>query len=286
MSATLATTVELFLAELERSSPKPSTIKAYRRELSAAAAVMNAPLEQLSSELLQQWTARHHAAPATVARRRAMLRRMFRWAIATQRSRVDPFEQHVRRPVYAPARPPTAKQRPALEAALDLAPMPYRLAFVLLSETSLRINELLALTMGDVCIVPGHESLRTKARSGRGARIVLLGRIATPRSLRLLHNVIHVSAADGAGQPLLRGSAGPVSYSALRYQWNRLCLRTGLVDDAGAPRYTLVHLNLARRGDHAGPRGLMVAPRQADRPRPATRTRPITTVVHVDRENQ
>ena len=40
-------------------------------------------------------------------------------------------------------------------------------------------------------------------------------------------------------EPLCRSNRGtPVSYDALHYQWGRLCVKVGLVDDGGKPRYT------------------------------------------------
>lgn len=282
MSATLATTIELFLIDLQCSSTFSSgTLQSYRRQLGAAALALPGPLTQLEPQALERWIV-HAATPAVVARRRAALRRLFAWAVAAGRHASDPFGRRI----TAAAQAFSAEERGALDAVLLLAPMPFRLAFVLLCETEIGVGELLALTAADVRLAPGYECLHIRARGRYGAWIVLLGPIATPRSLRLLHSVFHSPGADVLERPLLNGPLGPVSYSALRHHWRRLCARAGLVDQRGVPRYTLSQIGRMHGAALFAPRFRTVAGRRPRRVRAAQRSQPTHAMSLEQQENE
>jgi integrase len=102
-------------------------------------------------------------------------------------------------------------------------------------------GEVLDLRWGDVLLDAGREALRVReAKNGR-ERTVILGPTATPRSVRGLR-----AARRARGRPtpadhevvFLSNRGTRVSYDALHYQWARVCQAAGLVDEAGAPRYT------------------------------------------------
>src|SRR5947207_1987164 len=72
MSTTLAEHVAAFLSDMARVARlRPHTLRAYHYELTAAAAALTAPLDQLTFTALEQWVSRDAVSAATVARRTA-----------------------------------------------------------------------------------------------------------------------------------------------------------------------------------------------------------------------
>jgi integrase len=63
-------------------------------------------------------------------------------------------------------------------------PQPYRLIFLVLHETGMRVGEVLELRWGDVILDAGREALRVREPKNGRERIVMLGPTATPRTLR------------------------------------------------------------------------------------------------------
>lgn len=146
----------------------------------------------------------------------------------------------VRRRLPRPIREVGEQRR--LDAAIAVAPPPYRLIFTLLRETGMRAGEVLALRRGDVTLDAGREALRVREPKNGSERVVVLGPTVTPKALRALpHEILFRSD---------RGTA--VSYDALHYQWGRLCARAGFVDDGGTPRYTLHQLRHTRGSELIG----------------------------------
>ena len=78
---TLATTLDSFLADLQRRKFRPNTIKSYRADLRVAAQHLVAPLATLGLEDIEAFLGSEQRAPATTARRAATLRRFFAWAV-------------------------------------------------------------------------------------------------------------------------------------------------------------------------------------------------------------
>jgi integrase/recombinase XerD len=243
---TLATCLESFLADLGHLERlRPHTLRAYRYELAAAAADprFQRPLQELDHEELEVWLVRGKAATSTIGRRIATFRHLFAWAIRRGLCTRSPLAELAplrgRRSLPRPIR--EQQEQRALDVAIASAPPPYRLIFTILRETGMRAGEVLDLRWGDVLLDAGREALRVReAKNGR-ERTVILGPTATPRSVRGLR-----AARRARGRPtpadhevvFLSNRGTRVSYDALHYQWARVCQAAGLVDEAGAPRYT------------------------------------------------
>jgi site-specific recombinase XerD len=172
--------LRLFLAELERREASPQTIRAYRQDLMAfgrflqqstgeafsAAAVTPTDLREYRSFLLNV----RHAAPATINRHLAALRKFFLWAKAQGWLRELPTEDV--RGVREVARPPKWLEKRDVDRLIREAERggsKRDLAIVqLLRHTGLRVGELVALQVGDV-----ETSERKGAvviRSGKGGK--------------------------------------------------------------------------------------------------------------------
>ncbi len=252
MPTTLATTYDAFLADATHLDQlRPHTLRAYRYELAAAAhdARLGGPLATISLADLEAWIARAPASPSTVGRRAATFRRFFAWAVRHDLCARDPMGGYP--PVRARRRLPRPiredREQRALDAAIAAAPQPYRLLVTILRETGMRAGEVLALRVGDVTLDPGREALRVREPKNGSERMVVLGATATPKALRGLRT--HLRTLHGAApyEILFRSNRGTaVSYDALHYQWAGICAAAGLVDQAGAPRYTLHQLRHTR----------------------------------------
>jgi len=252
MPTTLATTYDAFLADATHLDQlRPHTLRAYRYELAAAAndARLAGPLATISLADLEAWIARSPASPSTVGRRAATFRRFFAWAIRHELCARDPMGGYP--PVRARRRLPRPiredREQRALDAAIAAAPQPYRLLVTILRETGMRAGEVLALRVGDVTLDPGREALRVREPKNGSERMVVLGATATPKALRGLRTHLRTLHGAAPSEILFRSTRGTaVSYDALHYQWAGICAAAGLVDEAGAPRYTLHQLRHTR----------------------------------------
>jgi len=252
MSTTLATTYDAFLADathLDRL--RPHTLRAYRYELAAAAndTRLAGPLATISLADLEAWIARAPASPSTVGRRAATFRRFFAWAVRHELCARDPMAGYP--PVRAHRRLPRPiredREQRALDASIAAAPQPYRLIVTILRETGMRAGEVLALRVGDVTLDAGREALRVREPKNGSERMVVLGATATPKALRGLRTYLKTRRGAAPHEILFRSNRGTaVSYDALHYQWAGICTAAGLVDAAGAPRYTLHQLRHTR----------------------------------------
>jgi site-specific recombinase XerD len=243
--ATLASSVDLFLVDLDRLERlRPHTLRAYRYELVSAAADprFDQPLDELQLEDLEAWLARAPAAASTVSRRVATFRHYFTWAFRHGLSQQNPLAARTplrgRRGLPRPIR--EQHEQRALDTAIATSPQPYRLIFLLLRETGMRVGEVLDLRWGDVILDGGREALRVREPKNGLERTVILGPIATPRSLCSLRAARRALGRAAAEHDIVfRSNRGTrVSYDALHYQWAKVCAIAGLVDAAGAPRYT------------------------------------------------
>jgi integrase/recombinase XerD len=242
---TLATSLADFLADLSHLERlRPHTLRAYRYELAAAAVDprFQRPLEELVLEDIEAWLARAPAAPSTLARRVATLRRFFGWAGRHGLCRRNPLAD--RTPVRGRRRLPRPireqHEQCALDAAIARTSQPYRLIFLLLRETGMRVGEVLELRWGDVILETGREALRVREPKNGVERTVILGPTATPHTLRGLRATRRaLGHAPAEYDILFRSNRGTrVSYDAVHYQWAKLCKVGGLVDTDGTPRYT------------------------------------------------
>jgi integrase/recombinase XerD len=202
---------------------------------------------------LEAWLTRLPAATSTVGRRIATFRRFFDWACRHGLCRSNPLAG--RAPLRGRQRLPRPireqyEQR-VLDAAIATSPQPYRLIFLLLRETGMRVGEVLELRWADVMLDAGREALRVREAKNGVERMVILGPTATPRALRGLRAVRRAHGRAPADHELLflsnRGTR--VSYDALHYRWAKLCQAAGLVDAAGAPKYTPHQLRHTRGSD-------------------------------------
>ncbi len=255
MPATLKDSYEAFLSDASHLDRlRPHTIRAYRYELAAAAsdARFRVALDDLSLDHLEAWIGRPPASPSTISRRAATLRRFFGWAVRRGHCASNPLAGSApvrsRRLLPRPIRGDT--DRRALDAAISSAAQPYRLIFTILRETGMRVGEVLSLRLGDVTLDPGREALRVREPKNGAERTVVLGPTATPRTLRGLRALSRTMRGAPPHDILFRSNRGTaVSYDALHYQWAKLCAAAGLVDEAGAPRYTPHQLRHTRGSD-------------------------------------
>lgn len=231
-----------------RGRLKSSTIRAYRKDLAAALAVIVKPIEQITAADLSFYLA-GDIAPSTTARRLAALRGFFGWALREGHTTNDPTAilEAPRRPRRLPRPIRSDGDRNLVEKAIPIAPQPFRLALTLLRETGMRAGEVLALNLGDVALDAGREALHVRDPKNRTERMVVLGPSATPKSLRALRTHLRERKGEPAHAPLFRSNRGTrLSYDALHYQWAQACIAAGLVGDAGKARYTLHQLRHTR----------------------------------------
>jgi integrase/recombinase XerD len=226
---------------------RPSTLKAYRLELFAAASdeTFQVPLAELTLSILEAWIARPPAAPSTQARRAATFNTFFEWAIRHDRCAHNPLAS--RAPIRTQRRLPRPIQhqteRNTLDRAIASAPMPYRLVFIILRETGMRVGEAINLRIGDVNLDPGRETLRIREPKNHTERMIVLGSNATPHTLRALRAYMKALPSREAYEPLFRSNRGTkLSYDAVHYQWRQLCTQVDLTDSAGDPLYTIHQL--------------------------------------------
>jgi site-specific recombinase XerD len=234
-----------------RGRLKPSTLRAYRKDLAAAAAALPVSLADLTSEALGRYLDAD-IAPSTAARRLAALRAFCAWATHEGHLAADPTAplEAPRRPRRLPRPIRAEADRQAVARAIAAAPQPFRLALTILRETGMRAGEVLALTLGDVALDAGREALHVRDPKNRTERMVVLGPTATPRSLRGLRAQLRDRKSEPAHAPLFRSNRGTrLSYDALHYQWALACAAAGLADNAGRPRYTLHQLRHTRASE-------------------------------------
>lgn len=250
MGTTLAEQRDAFLSDMQRRARlRPHTLRAYRYELTAAAATLTAPLDALSLHDLETWVSRGNVSASTVARRTATLSRFFTWAVRHTLCLTNPFAGREPQPTQRrlPRPVPLGNDRHILERAIATAIQPYRLLFTILRETGMRAGEVVALNLGDVSLAPGREGIRVRDPKNRTERIVILGPTATPRSLRLLRSHLKTLVDQPSVVPLVRSPRGTqVTYDALHYQWGKLCTTARLTNADGTPRYTLHQLRHTR----------------------------------------
>ncbi|WP_255603695.1 tyrosine-type recombinase/integrase [Oscillochloris sp. ZM17-4] len=226
-----------------------NTITSYRCDLRTVAAVVDKPLEAISTGDIQGFLDSRNEQPGTKNRRIASLGRLFRWAVARSYCLHNPVAQISAR-YHAEHRPqPIASEaeRRMLDAAIAASPQPYRLIFTLLREIGVRTDEVLNLNVGDVVMEPGREMLLVQDSKNGSKRVVALTPDAMPRSLRGLRGWIRDLGPDvSADAPLFCSSRGNrASYDTLHRRWVQVCKAANLIDVIDGreqPRYTLHHL--------------------------------------------
>ena len=244
-----AATIDSFLSDPRtRGRLKPTTLRAYRKDLVAAAAALSVPLETISVGAIVAYLD-SGVAPSTAARRLAALRALFAWAVREGYITSDPTAGMAAprsdRRLPRPIRSDTDRQ--AVERAIAVAPQPFRLVLTILRETGMRAGEVLALDLGDIALDAGREALHVRNAKNRTERMVVLGPTSTPKSLRGLRAQLRERKGEPAYTPLSRSNRGTrLSYDALHYQWAQACAAVGLADAVGKPHYTLHQLRHTR----------------------------------------
>jgi site-specific recombinase XerD len=244
MSDTIANLLDEYITGLRRKGRKAATLRAYRGDLAAAAAAFPQPISELRRDALETWLGEATAA-STQARRLASLRGFFEWCLVRELISRDPTlglePRSTTRRFPRPVKGET--DRKALDAAIAAYAMPYRLIFTLLRETGMRVGEVLALNAGDVTLTPGHEGLYVRDPKNRVERVVILGPNSTERSMRLLRRHLKALGDLPDTHPLFCSNrATRLRYGTILYHWGKLCAAADLLDDAGAPRYTIHQL--------------------------------------------
>lgn len=251
--ATLATSLEPFLADLDHLERlRPHTLRAYRYELAAAAADPRFahPLDDLQLDELEAWLVRAPAAPSTLGRRVATLRRFFAWACQHGLCRHNPLADRAplrgRRRLPRPIRE-QQKER-ALDAAIAATPQPYRLLFLLLRETGRRIGEVLGLRWADVTLDVGREALRVREPKNGLERTVMAQRRHRARSAASAPRAVR----SDDDQPGTSCSSAPTAAHA-----SRTMLR--ITNGPSCARSPAWSSRTARRGIHPTSYGTPVA---------------------------
>lgn len=248
---TIAEQLDAFLVDLQPEI-RPNTLRAYRADLTLAAGHLLLPIDQVTTQTATCWLRMGQPAAATMRRRVVSLRRFFAWAVQQGFCRTNPLASHVPQPF------PQRLPRP-IRSDVDLAmidkgiaalPQPYRLIFILLCETGMRVSEVLALDKDDVTLAPGREGLRLQDPKNGHERVVILGPDATPQSLRGLRSWLRKMDECPSFAPLFCSNRGTrVSYAAAHYQWTQFCRRAGLVQEDGTLRYTIHQLRHTHGSD-------------------------------------
>ena len=244
MSDTISSLLDEYIIGLRRKGLRPATLRAYRGDLTAAAAAFPQPLTELRRDALETWLGEATAA-STQARRLASLRGFFEWCLVRELISRDPtLGLEARSTTRRLPRPVKGKtDRKVLDAAIADYAMPYRLIFTLLRETGMRVGEALALNAGDVTLTPGQEGLHVRDPKNRVERVVILGPNSTERSMRLLRRHLKALGDLPNTHPLFCSNrATRLRYGTVLYHWGKLCTAAGLLDDTGDSRYTIHQL--------------------------------------------
>lgn len=245
----IASELPYFLDDLERRVQlRPATLRAYRGDLMAAAALLPGDLASITPRAIEQVVADGDPKRATVARRMSALKRFFAWCVRHDLCPTNPVERCESVTVdHGTPRPIPRADRPLLQQAFDDLPQPYQTIFWLLRETGIRAGEALALRLADVELAPSRETLFIReAKNGR-PRPVQIGDRFTPKTMRRLRKLVKQRADEPGHAPLFRSNRGSqLTYGALLYQWTKLCRDRGLVDATGEPRYTIHQLRHTR----------------------------------------
>jgi len=144
------------------------------------------------------------AATSTLGRRIATFRRFFAWACRHGLCRSNPLVERTRCADDSGSLRPIREQHEqrALDAAIAKSPQPYRLIFLLLRETGMRVGEVLELRWGDVTLDAGREA-RVSEKPRMASTYVILGPTATPHALRGLRAVRPAHGRTPADHDLL-----------------------------------------------------------------------------------
>ncbi len=221
-----------FLAHCERERQLSSnSIAAYQQDLAefrryfGSVNIKDVSGTQLVlfSQYLQQ---ARRLAPATIKRRLACLKSMFRWLLRHSVLASDPFasvDVRIRIPDRLPRCLPTSEMARLADAA-EIEGDLVRLATLLLFATGLRVSELTSLRLSDIDLLTG--SLRVNGKGSR-ERFVY---VTNERVCRLLTTYVEArrSLPSDHDNLLLCSRGQPATPASLRLRLRRLSTRAGL----------------------------------------------------------
>jgi site-specific recombinase XerD len=197
---------------LEHGGLAPATRRAYRSDLSAFAAWLDArtlQLEDVDARVLSEWagelgSGRHRLASATISRRLAAVRSLLRFTLGPDR--VPEASLGARRH----RRLPDAPKEPEIDALLELADgdsplaLRNRALLELLYSAGLRSAEAVGLDLGDVDF--DREAVHVRGK-GNKERVVPLGEEAAHQLARYLRDA-RPQLARGANDALFVSARG------------------------------------------------------------------------------
>jgi integrase/recombinase XerC len=177
---------------------------------------------------------RRGLAAATVKRRLACARGLFRWLTRTGALAADPFagtEIRIRIPDRLP-RCLTTDEMARLARAAETATSTTRLATLLLFATGMRVGELVTVRLGDIDL--DRDTIRIVGKGNRQRQVV----IPDEEMKDAILNYIHTRRAVGqSGDRLLTGEGGRALTAATVRIWLRR-----LAETAGLPRTVTPHM--------------------------------------------
>jgi integrase/recombinase XerD len=247
---TISNELEAFLVDAqERRGLSTNTIRSYRCDLRAAAVVLIAPLDDITTADVEAFLVARRELPGTTNRRIASLGQFFVWAMRQGYCTSNPVglvetkreDEHLPRPIRIKA------DLKALDTAIAASPQPYRLILTILRETGMRADEVLSLNVGDVTLEAGREGLHVSEAKNGVDRTVVLTPDVMPKSLRGLRAWLRrLGDHPPLSMPLFRSNRSTrVSYDALHYRWIKACKAANLiavVDGKEQPFYTIHQL--------------------------------------------
>lgn len=209
----------------------PNTLAAYRQDVAELVTHLG-PIESANVDGASLVAYAAHLsgprglAPATVKRRLACARGLFRWLASKSRIPSDPFAGiaiRVRVPDRLPRCLATGEIARLAEAADAATPLT-RLAALLMFATGMRVGELVAVRLPDIDL--DHGTIRIVGKGDRQRQVV----IPDDRTAAMIQDYVrdHRAGGDETGR-LLKGPGGrALSTAAIRVRLRRLADAAGL----------------------------------------------------------
>jgi integrase/recombinase XerD len=223
--------LEAYLA-LSAARLSPRTVEAYRRDLTGLAGWLGRPLASVTTEELERWVAELRAAglsPATIARRIASLRSLFRHLVLIDAVTENPaadleLPRRIRR---LPRTLSPGEAERLIDAAVGTAPRALRdRALVeLLYGAGLRVSEAVSLDRAGVDL--DQRLVRTIGK-GRKERVVPVGRPAVDALRRYLARGRPHLDRRHRPELFLNAQGGPLTRAGAFLILRRLAVKAGL----------------------------------------------------------
>jgi len=217
-----------FLADLAHADRSAHTRVSYRSDLAAFARYYEGPLPGITAAVLRRYLATlADLAPATRARKQAVLATFLGWAYRHELIDADPSAR-IERIRLAPPKP-RGLPREVVESILKVIPAHKRrdrLLFRLIFETGLRVGEALALHVEDLDLSQDDERMHVLGK-GKRRRTVLLDDPALVKQMRS-----YIKASGYKHGALFRaernGRGGSLRYQSAHELWVGYCGKAGV----------------------------------------------------------